>query len=188
MAWFVTELCIFSDIFNFIAADQKSATCRNLAIFVMLATDSLGVPQSDGLWLQTDSASEMESINLVAQAQSLLASWTNSPSLPDKTFVHSAEADLLANSQGTSSAAYYSARAYAAIVSELEDVQRDTSSKSDEVYLQALRNASDPIFAAACLVGVSDLKLALRICNKLIADLTDLSVANMPLEGESLIL
>ncbi|MCJ1244899.1 hypothetical protein MMC30_002100 [Trapelia coarctata] len=183
MAWFVTELCTFSNIFDFITADHRSSTCRNLAIFIMLATDSIGIPQPDGLWLQTDSVSEMEPLNLVGQAQSVLASWINNPSLSDKTFVESAQTDLLASSQGISSTAYYSARAYAAITSELEDLPRISSTQSDEAYLQAVRDFSNPIYTAACFIGVIDSKLALRICNKLVADLTGLRIADMPVEG-----
>jgi len=184
-AWFVTELCTFSNIFDFITANQRSSTCRSLAIFVMLATDSLGIPHPDGLWLQTHSLSEMEPMNLVAQAQSVLASWTNNLSLSDKTFVESAQADLLTDSKGFSSTAYYSARAYAAITFELEDLQRNSSDESDEMYLQAVRDFSNPIYAAACLIGVSDSKLALRISNMLVADLTGLRVSDMPVEGDA---
>lgn len=187
MAWFVTEMCTFSNIFDFIPAEQRSSTCRNLAIFVMLATDSLGVPQQDGLWLGIDPATEMESMNLVAQAQSLLASWITTPSLSDKAFVRSAQADLLADSRGISSTAYYNARAYAVITSELDNVRPKPCSKGDEVYLQAVRDISNPIYAAACLVGVSDLSLALRLCNKLVADLTGLRVGDVPVEGECLV-
>jgi hypothetical protein len=187
MAWFVTEMCTFSNISEFITAEQRSSTCRYLATFVMLATDSLGVPQPDGLWLEIDPANEMEPMNLVAQAQSLLANWITTPSVPDKAFVHSAQADLLADSRGSSSTAYYNARAYAAITSELEDVQPKPSSKGDEVYFQAVRDFSNPIYATACLVGVSDSNLALRLCNKLVADLTGLRVGDVPNEGELLV-
>ena len=185
MAWFITELCTFSNIFDFIPADQRSSTCRCLAVFIMLATDSLAIPWPDGLWLQTDSASEMEPMNLVAQAQSVLASWVNNQSLANTTFIDLAQADLLVNSRGTSSTAYYSARAYAAITAELEDLQRNPSTPGDEACLQAVRDNSNPMYAAACLVGVSDSKLALRVSNKLVADLTSLRIADMPIESDS---
>ena len=168
IAWYVTEVCNKSNIFDIITQDQKTATFQQLAVFAQLASDNVSVLQLDGLWLPTNTANYLEISDLVAQVQSLLAKWSRTADIAPQ-----AVDNLSASCIGFSPTAYYSARAIAEIAISNEDMNRVPITRTGEDHLKALRDISNPFAAVALLPTISDPIVALRISNTLIASLTD---------------
>ena len=172
MAWYVTEVCNRSNIFDLFTQNQKTATFQQLAVFAQLATDNVSVPQLDGLWQSNDIANDLELSDLVSQVQSLLAEWSRIADIAQQ-----AVDNLLAGCMGISSMAYYSARAIADLTIS-NDVfnNQESITRSGEDTLQALRDVSNPFMTVALLPAISDPIVTLRISNTLIAGLTDLKI------------
>jgi hypothetical protein len=183
MSWFVTKLCTDHAINGLVTSAKRAITCQQLALFVTLLSDNISIPRVNGLWISSDNSSDSTPISLFAEVWSLLATWLRDPQ-SDAMAIRIVQENLLADSQGTSPMAYYSGRAYAAIVSELEDYSTSQVIRTDEVLLKAMKDKSNPVATTAIIASLPDPKKALLICNSLIASLTGFKFSENPTEGK----
>ncbi|KAK4692467.1 E3 ubiquitin-protein ligase listerin, partial [Lecanoromycetidae sp. Uapishka_2] len=159
-------------IFDGLSSTQRTVLCKNIALFIQLAGDDLSVPSLVALWDLTNLDTESEISDVVAEAQTLLASWLYTAPLP--TFVSEAEAQLLHESSGISTASYYTARAYSVMAIEITEVHGIRGIEDEETKrLRELRRSPQDIFAAAAtFTSICESKELLRLCNAILADLT----------------
>jgi len=172
MAQYTTKLINSTGIFSSCTMQQKVVVCKYMALFLQIAGDDLSVPGVIPLWDISDPEVESELVDLVAEAQALLASWLQAAPLP--SFILEAEAQLLDESLGISAASYYTARAYTVMAIEITEVHGGRGIEDDETKrLRVLRKSPQDIFAAvATFTSICESKELLRLCNGLLADLT----------------
>ena len=180
MAWYTTKLINATDIFSSVTTHDRSMICRHLALFVQVASDNLSIRGSFSLWEHESLDMENDVIDMIAEAQNLLASWFRIPATPKESYVSIAIRLLLENSIGTSAASYYSGRASAALSAEYRDLHGGTTTSEDEARLRTLPKTSEVISGAAFLAGVADSEGLLRLCNQYIASLTGLPLYDIP--------
>ena len=184
MAQYTTKLIKSTKAFDYITSEQKAAICRYLGIYLQLAGDNLSISESIPLWHFVDTDQEPEIINSVAETQNLVSSWLSvEPSIIE--FVAAAQAQLLHAANGLTTASYYSARAYAATAIEMAELHSHKSDQSDVERLKALRKSPDVFASAAYLTSASESKELRRLCNELLADLTDYNFQGGKAEGLS---
>ena len=186
MAWYITKLVNVTAIFESLPEEHQIVTCQHMAIFNQLASDALSLPGIHGLWEQHGLDVEIEIIDLIAEAQGLLAKWLRTSSESQQSFVETLLDRLSIGLEGTSSAAYYNARAYAEISVEMNDQLGHTNHGKHDERLRTLRKPSDVIAAAAFLAGAPDSNGLLRLCNEYLSDLTGLDLPDNHEDGMSL--
>lgn len=184
MAWYVVTLCESSRIFDILTPSRRTIVFRYIALFVQLSADNLSVPHSQGLWLWSQTQQDATSSEVATQAQSLLTIWLRGSSASDLDLIELTLESLLRNSEGTSVVAYYNARAYIAITSELDEINRKLLSKDGQHHAGALQESVNPLTATAVLVSAQNPEMALQACNRLIADLTSLQIVNNLVKGK----
>lgn len=172
MAQYTTKLINSTRVFDSSSLKQKIIVCKYMALFLELANDDLSVHGKTPLWDVTDPDLESEVTDFVVEAQALLASWLHVA--PLQAFVSEAESRLLEESSGISAAAYYTARAYSAVATEIAEVHGGRGIEDDDKKrLNGPRKSPHDIFAAvATFTSISESKELLRLCNGLLAELT----------------
>ena len=174
MAWYTTKLIKATDVFSHVTMHYRCVICRYLALFVQVASDNLSIPGPVSLWEHQGLDVEADVVDMIAEAQNLLASWLRNSATLGESYVSDAISLLLGNSRGTSATSYYSGRASAALSAEYRELHGGITSSEDEIRLKTLPETSEAISGAALLAGVADSEGLLRLCNQLIANLTGL--------------
>ena len=172
MAWYVTKLLSSTNVLDHITEDQRVVLFQNLALFSQLASHNISVPGSVLLWDYRDSDLETEIAYFCADVQTLLLRWTRDFESVHKGFINTVRRKLLDESRGTSAASYYSGCACSFIGAELVELYGDSTSEEDSEELGTLWGSPDIFTKTALLASISDIKLLVRFCNKLLDDLT----------------
>lgn len=180
MAWYTTKLINATGISSNVTTQDRSVICRYLALFVQVASDNMSIPRPISLWEHQGFDVEANVIDMIAEAQNLLASWLRISATPEDSHVLVALSLLLDNSTGTSAASYYCGRASAALSAEYREFHGGTTTSKDEARLKTLPKTSEVISGAAFVAGVADSEGLLRLCNHYIANLTGLPLYNDP--------
>lgn len=170
--WYITKLIKATDIFGFVTEKQQAMLWKHMSLFLQLAGDNISVPGSNDLWNRYDSDMEAEILELTTEVQSLLALWLQDKSQEKSSLSAITQSQLSEESQGLSPASYYSARAYSAISSDLQELRGHTARDGEAERLRSIRKSEEVFLAAALLSSASDSKALLRLCNELISDLT----------------
>ncbi|MCJ1473647.1 hypothetical protein MMC13_002298 [Lambiella insularis] len=178
MAWYVVALCESSNMFDMIAPGHKAVVFQYMALFVQLATDNLSVLPVQGLWSRSQTQQEAMLSEVVAQAQLLIATWLRGPMPLGLELIELTRDTFIRSSGGTSTIAYYSARAYVAVTLELEETNLSGLIKRGQHDPKVDRTTTNPFTTIAVLTSMEDPKLVLRTCNKMIADLTSLKAVD----------
>ena len=168
--------------FESIADDDKATLCKNIALFLQLAGDNLGVAGSIPLWNDIDQEQEIEVVDLIAEAQALLASWLHTESSLS-SFVSQTQNQLLNEANGLTAKSYYSGRAYSAIATEISETHGPVSGKGQADQLKEMRVSENVFASAAYLTSAPESKELQRLCNELLADLTILNFQANVTEG-----
>ena len=178
---YVTELLDRKDIIALVPDEQRSISCKGLALFVQVAGDNLSIAGSMPIWDASIHEVEAEAIDLISKARSVLD--VCSHSVPEMSnSVSTVHTQLLHDSKGLTTGAYYSARAYVAITSEFSEV-RDMITDIDDVQIRDIRKSTDVFEGAAYVLTAPDSKELQRLCNELLADLTGYNFSGHVGEG-----
>ncbi|KAL9101675.1 MAG: hypothetical protein Q9163_003096 [Psora crenata] len=172
MGRFVVDLLHDTNAFDISTPEQRLVITKNLAITLQLAGDNLSLQGSMPLWVSSKLDKDVDLVEFVARGQSLIASWLHK--IPKSVLTENVLGQLLEWSLGLSSAAYYSGRAYAAIVTGLNDLL-GPSKDEDSSRLKTIVNSPDTFTAIALLVTASGGQGLLHPCNELLTDLTVIS-------------
>ena len=183
MVWYTTKLIKETSILGFLTHDQQAVLWKYMFLFLQLADDNISVLGSNYLWDHYDRDLEVEILDMVTEGQALLASWLQHTSQEQASVIMTARSQLFTESRGSSAASYYSARAYAAISADLQELHGYRSSDGEAEQLKTMRKSQDVLAAAAYLTSASDPKALLRLCNELISDLTGNSFNGKDKEG-----
>ncbi|KAL9125815.1 MAG: hypothetical protein Q9217_005035 [Psora testacea] len=172
MARYVVDLISATNAFNVSSLEQQLNLAKSIAITLQLAGNNLSVQGSMPLWASSEKDTGLDLVDFVAKAQSLLVSWLRTK--PKSVLIDNVMSQLLETSVGLSSSAYYSASAFSAIATELNDLHGPSG---DEVIsrLKSVLKSPDTFTAAALLTSASGGQGWLRTCNELLADLTVLT-------------
>jgi hypothetical protein len=192
---YVTRLLINTDLVSIdnVPAEIRDAYLRNVAITVQLADDNLGLAGSNGLWTDYSLDVESEAMTFISDAQTfvrqelkrLTSTWSEEEALPLKW----ATGLLGRVDASTSAQAYYTARAYSALVADALEMTgwRNSQTVSLQDALKSTRKtkAIMPLLAHlnAFKEPLSASKSCERMCNELIADLTGLDIEQKTTEG-----
>ncbi|KAI4106223.1 MAG: hypothetical protein L6R37_002310 [Teloschistes peruensis] len=170
MLWFTIALIKTSDIFGYATADRRNCIIREVAIILQIASDNLSIRSSNLLWGDQDMEAEEDIIDIVTQAQALLASWISGT--PATVLPSDVSSTLMDDSHGLSVSSYYSSRAYVSLLTEMTEahVQPDTEQKLD--LAKVAKNAADIMTAVATVLTVQDTTAVTRTFNELLAGLT----------------
>ena len=168
---YVTKLINATAVLSYCNKEEKISICENLALTLQLAGDQVAIPSSIGLWDASISDTESDVVNIVTEAQNLVAKWMRE----GLDFVNAAQKRLLEMSNGCSVASYYGARTYSAMTAEIIELHGNTSNDSETARLQQLSKSlgTDSFFtASALLTAASDSEHISRFANELSAGLT----------------
>lgn len=184
MAKYTTKMIGGTKAFDYVTNVHKAVIYKNLALFLQLASDNLSISGAMPLWSSADPDQESEVIDLVAETQTIFASWlTSEPSISG--FVHLAQSQLLKDANGRLASSYYSGRAYSALAVERKETHGHRGGESDTDRLKTMRKSADVFASAAYLTAAPESKELQRLCNELVADLTDHDFQGSPDEGTS---
>ncbi|KAL8795676.1 MAG: hypothetical protein Q9195_001914 [Heterodermia aff. obscurata] len=173
MLSYVTKLISATAVLSYCNKEDKILICEKLALTLQLAGDQLAVSSSSGLWDASISDTESDVVDLVAQAQNLLAKWMRE----GLDFVNTVQKRLLEMCNGCSVTSYYGARTYSAMTSEIVELHGNTSDSGETARLQQLSKSlvAESFFtASALLTAMSDSEQMTKFVNDLSASLTDL--------------
>ena len=174
IAAYVTKLANSIVDFTSLSEDCRATTFRFIAIFSQIASDHVSVQPDHGLWETSEEDLEHSVVDAVADAQALSVRWARSALSTEGTYIDGALRDLYSKSGGNSAKSYYNARAYACVALELKE-QGWFVEKDEEVRAALeLHGESKNIFGIlAVLKGIPWSKATLKLCNELVAKLSD---------------
>lgn len=168
---YVTKLINATAVLSYCNKEDKVSICEKLAMTLQLAGDQIAVSSPSGLWDASISDTESDVVDLVTEAQNLVAKWMREG--PD--FVKAAQRRLLEMCSGCSVASYYGARTYSAMTVEIIELHGNTSDDGETAMLQQLSKSlgAESFFtASALLTAASDSEQMTRLANELSATLT----------------
>ena len=171
LAWFATRLTKVIDILLYYTEDEKITTCGGIALVLQLAADNLSLPNSNSLWDTSRPEFIDEIVNIVGDAQGLLASWLQEK----QSFLTSVQEHLLKSCRRSTTDSYYNARAYSAITTEISEVHGRVSLPEHQELVEQVRKSREPDFfyrAMAILTSAPESGQLSRLANELVADLT----------------
>ena len=171
LAWFATRLTKGTDILLYYTEDEKITTCGGIALVLQLAADNLSLPSSNSLWDTSRPEFIDEIVNIVGDAQCLLASWLQEK----QSFLTSVQEHLLKSSRCSTTDSYYNARAYSAISTEIIELHGRVSLREHQELVEQVRKSrgSDSFFREmAILASAPESNQLTRLANELVADLT----------------
>lgn len=181
--------------------EVRDAYLRNIALTVQLVDDNLGLAGANGLWADYNADTENDAMSFKSDA----AGFTTQ----ELTGVHGSMSSLARNPEdenalltwaqgllgqidaGSSTQAYYAARAYSSLVSQGIMLHGWKSSWTAQVQdtLKTVRRNKQVIPLLAYLTAFEEPLAASqsceRMCNEIIADLTGLDIDQKPQEGLS---
>ena len=171
MLSYVTKLINETAVLSCCNKEDKISICEKLVLTLQLAGDQLAIPSSHGLWDASISDTESDVIDLVTEAQNLVAMWMRE----GLDFVNDVQKRLLEMCNGYSVASYYGARTYFALTAEIIELHGNTSDDGETGRLQQLSKSlgAESFFtASALLTAASDSEPMTRLTNELSAALT----------------
>ena len=179
---YVTGLLNAIEVLPYCAEEDKALICKNVALILQLAGDQIAKPTDNGLWDASMVDPDSEVLGIIANAQSLLALW-----MQDREhFVVTAQKQLLGMCQGRSVLAYYSARAYTTITTELKELHGNLPDGIGTT-LMGMSNSTgvDDLFQNAALLASASESIQLtKVTNEFIASLTGHDFRNQEENGE----
>ncbi|KAI9812264.1 MAG: hypothetical protein M1832_000454 [Thelocarpon impressellum] len=188
-AWksYVDVLEHISELLN--VQDQQKLVNESLLPMLeqYLANDNFSLPSHNTLWHRDDPrANEEEILDFVFSAQAFWKGWLRD----DKDAVSGAREQLRKDSHGLDPRAFYNARAFAYITEELVEVYgvSKVDSESWPQHFREGRIKSDDLYLTIAMsIGfkgpMSSTKVASRLCNELVSDLTGLEYRKHPAEA-----
>ena len=171
MLSYVTQLINTTAVLSYCNTEDKISICEKLALTLQLAGDQLAVSSSSGLWDTSISDTESDVVDIVAEAQNLIAKWMRE----GLDFVDAVQKRLLEMCSGCSVASYYGARTYSAMTEEIIELHGNTIDDGETARLQQFSKSlgADNFFAAsALLTAASDSEQMTKLANELSAALT----------------
>ena len=188
MVWYTAKLIKATNVFQHLSEDHRVALFRYLSVFIQIASDNLSIPELGGLWMQDNSRMDTAIIDLLAETQALLVTWLPASRTLHSSFVESGLKELFDDSKGTTTASYYSGRAYAALITELNELCIQANTAKEEEFFRRIRSAPTFIANVAFVSSALESKGLLRLCNEQIANLTGLNLQERLDEGELLLI
>lgn len=186
MLKYASDLLDIPSVKTHTAEDQYIVLCKNFALSYQIILHDFLVPRSSFLWAEYDTDLEDELQTLKHQLESQLDSWIQHDANHGFAFMKTVRDQLFNQSYGNTAASYYSACAFFYLRGKLfESDQNDT----EEYYyhqisqFDSMRKSGDFIAAILVLATTTNFQALLKICNKLLADLTSHDFQNQPDEG-----
>ena len=171
MLSYVTKLINATPVFSYCSEEDKISICEKLALTLQLAGDQLSISSSSGLWDASIADTESDAVDLVTEAQNLVAKWMRE----GLDFVNFVQKRLLEMCNGCSVASYYGARTYSAMTAEIMEFHGNIGDDGETARLRQLSKslgAKSFFTAAALLTATSDSEHMTRLANELSATLT----------------
>ncbi|KAI9719726.1 MAG: hypothetical protein M1812_003214 [Candelaria pacifica] len=195
MAWYTTSIMKATNIIDMISAEQRAEIYQNLILMVQLADDNLSLAGANHLWVVNTPKVEANMLEFISGTHSLIGQWleacrSGSQSSSERPFIDIAYGHLAENSLGTSTLAYYNARAMSLVNSQLLDsrghAQGGVSMRWDGTARE-LRRSKDIFLTSSVLTGPRGHMPAqldiIKLCNELFAELTGINMSQHPDEG-----
>ncbi|KAF1925875.1 uncharacterized protein M421DRAFT_7637 [Didymella exigua CBS 183.55] len=181
--------------------EVRDAYLRNIALTVQLVNDNLGLAGANGLWTDYNTDTENDAMSFKSDAAGFttqeltgvhgsMSSLAKSPN-EENALLTWAQGLLGQIDAGSSTQAYYHARAYSSLVSTAIMFHGWKSSWTTSVQesLKIVRKTKQTIPLLAYLTAFDEplaaSKSCERMCNEIIADLTGLDIDLKPQEGLS---
>ena len=179
---YVIGLLNVIEVFSYCTEEGKVLMCQNILVILQLAGDQIAKPTSNGLWDVTMVDSDSGILGLIADAQSLMASWMRDR----EQFVITAQQQLLEMCQGRSVLSYYSARAYTTLTTELKELHGNALEEIGTALMGISRSPGvDDLFKnAALLASASESNQLSKLTNELLASLTDHNLKDQSESGK----
>ena len=166
---YLIDLISDSNVLRFASDEQRTDLAFNFALFLQLAGDNVSVDGSMPLWNPLKAYSEEDVFDLIAKAQSALASWLYEA--PESGITIRVQMRLLEGSLGTLSSSYYYGRAYSSIAGELVE-KHGQPLDFQRLGIGSITKSVDTFHAFALLSSMPEGRDLTRICNELLASLT----------------
>lgn len=181
---YVTKLLNENGVISYCSQDEKITICENLLLILQVAGDQIAMPSKHGLWDASMVGLEDEVVNLITEAQHLVASWMQER----LDFVIPVQQRLLDSCRGRSVLSYYSARAYLTMTAELKELHGNTPDDVEMALMQSLPKSvgADYIFRdIALLASASESKHLTRLANEFLSSLTGHGFVNQDENGKN---
>lgn len=195
---YVSRLFKTSELFPIdkIPSDVRTSYLVNIALVVQLAQDNLGLAGANGLWVDYNADVESEVMLFMSDAQAFLTAGLKHVS---STWANGATDTILAWASGllgqmestASPQAYYHARAFSVLISDVIDIvgwKTSHTTQLQDILKTMRRDKNAGVFHLLSLLNafkepLSASKSCERICNELVADLTGLDIEQKPADG-----
>jgi hypothetical protein len=179
LTWYTTAMLTIPEVVHSTTDDQMTSTLQHIAIFAEVANDQISVPPHRPVC-----NSDAKMADFSAKAHCLISRLIEDTAT-GTTLVSIAQGRLLAAAAGHSTLAYYNARAYVSITTELME-RRGQTTYIDGQHTASLIGKSPYLFVAAALLsGSLSSKTRLRLYNECLAELTAWSPKRDLLNGKS---
>jgi len=179
MALYTSHVLQDDNLRELLDSSMQADYYRLLLLTTQLVNDKITVSKSNQLWTIHDSSIETEMSEMVSRCYSLLSKWhSKKDQKASFVFVEPVLEAFLLKSTGLSPEAFYNARAYGQVNSEMiESNGWHGGADTDlEGRLKTLRKSPDLLVFASFLTAfklpLSSTQTMVRFCNELIADLT----------------
>ena len=166
---YVTRVVQVTELLSQATEDQKLTLLQYVTLTIQLAGDNISVSGSMPLWITDDADVEAEISESIFEAQGLLAQWILAA--PMSALVPCVQKQLLKDSEGFLTSAYYHARAYLTINDELAESKGQMAIANAADGIKAIRKSPN-IFTNMVLLISCDRKDAIKCCNEYLTDLT----------------
>ena len=183
MAMFACRVVQATEQLRCVADESVSSTYRFIAVTAQLANDHLSVMSPCPLYKRSRGIDESEIIDSIAELQSFCAHWIRVTAAQMDDMRDNALSELYEAAEGSSIASYYHARAYAAAISEQEEVKGIYTRDRIEAEIPRIRKQPRFLSDIALLAGASKSEALIRLLNELIADITHWDFENTPQDG-----
>ena len=186
MAMFTVKWIKSSEIFALVEQEQKVLLSKYFALFLQLSGDNVNIAGSMPLWNQDRMQGlEPDVLDLIADTQTLLASWIQCSGNQESHFIFQTQSQLLADSHGMSALAYYSACAYANLTLELNEQQGVQRAETGLNNVREIRKSPDIFTTVALILCAPESNNLSRLCNELVADATGIKYGEPIDQGRS---
>ena len=163
VAFFVVKVIEETDVFKLVSEEHRAAIFHFLTVFNQIASDHLGIEPHTPIWGKPVLQLDGEVVDFIAEAQALAAKWITWLANGEVRFLNVALNTMKSESGGSTVSAYYNARAYAYVMSEV---------RARHGIPQSIKLELEFLFASMNITA--EPKLSLQKCNELISNLTDL--------------
>lgn len=190
MAAYTARLFAKAPVFEKLPVERQAQLYKQLLLTFNLTNDNVSRATSNDIFNVYNPHTESDVVEVVADMQSLITNWISKAGAwwsedasSDSAFVRAALDSFRECSKGLGTEAFYNARAYALVTSELIETHgRQTKATANmEETLKEIRRSTDTLLVAAFLYGHSSPLAshgsASRMCNELIAQLTGHDIA-----------